>query len=56
MTSCGRRHWVWETLTWQVHVSNDGGIVFSVSDGSTVEQALEAWADYKRRMGLVNDD
>lgn len=46
------RYWIWETGTWTVFISNFKGVGFEVPEASTKKTALDAWADYKERMGL----
>src|ERR1700749_3257021 len=48
-----RRYWVWETESWRVYVNNEGGIGFEVPVAFTQERAVEAWNDYKKRMGVT---
>jgi hypothetical protein len=47
------RYWVWETGTWTIYVSNIKGVGFEVAEMFSKRHALEAWADYKERMGIA---
>ena len=51
--SC-RRKWVWESKTqlWRVYADNDEGVSFEVKANFTHAEALEAWADFSKRIQL----
>ncbi len=49
------RHWIWETGSWTIFVSNFKGVSFEVPEMSTPNSAIGAWEDYKERMGLSRD-
>jgi hypothetical protein len=63
----GYRFWVWEVssspviltrqarpseVSWRIYVNPRKGICFEVPRGYTEAQAIEAWKDYKKRMGV----
>ncbi len=43
------KHWIWETDTWRVYVSKEGGS-FEVLATLTPDEAWAAWQDYYNKM------
>lgn len=46
------RFWVWESENWRVYVSDKKGVCFEPRVGLSRLQAIEAWEDYRKKMGL----
>ena len=46
------RFHVWEGKNWRVFVNNGHGASFEVRVDLTIKQALAAWDDYRKQMGL----
>lgn len=47
------RYWVWEDdAGWRVYVSNHKGIGFEVDASLNLDEALKAWEDFQKRVGL----
>src|ERR1700727_1372123 len=49
----GHRFWIWEGKNWRGFANNDHGTSFEVRASLSVSEALEAFQDYRRKVGLT---
>lgn len=45
------RNWVWEGTDWRVFASTEG-VSIEIREGLEIERAIDAWQDFRQRVGL----
>lgn len=46
------RYWIWEGKNWRAFASNHQGTSLEIRVGLSLDEALEAFQDYRRKVGL----
>jgi len=49
-----KRFFIWEGETWRVFVHNTHGVSFEVNSDLTVDQAMQAWDEYRSKLLAVS--